>query len=357
MSLTESPWPHLGQFLSLRHSNVPSRPRKGWAQSATLFCCSVGILACACYAAFALVPPRWNAPGFPSYYGYGKNVEQAALGLTLLGVTLFVIAGGRRASWLFTFGLLAVALGLIKVYYGGSRWATTILLPLFAMIGAYFVWYDGPRDEECVTEPNEIPRWHLWITGFLVPFFAMWLFLTAFQPAPTMDLHHDGEVISSAVDLVSGGVPFRSYFWPHGVSDSGVGALILTLTGNQGMGMILLLNGFNLVLGFLSLFLMALGLTRQPLSAVLIAALVSFVVTAQRVVDGRGLLPILAFLLLSVRTDRLAVFGAGALVGLSYVWRIDTGVFCPGHSHALPDDRSILHPRLRPGGWTLAAPT
>ncbi|MBV8487549.1 MAG: hypothetical protein JO161_04670, partial [Planctomycetaceae bacterium] len=56
-------------------------------------------------------------------------------------------------------------------------------------------------------------------------------------------------------------------------------------------------------------------------------------------------------LLLSARTNRLTIFGAGALVGLGYIWRIDTGVFALATVVLyLTIDRYYTHGYARGGG-------
>ena len=149
------------------------------------------------------------------------------------------------------------------------------------------------------------------------------------SPAPALDLHHDGEVIASALDLLDGGVPFRTFFWPHGVSDSGLAALIIGLTGNEGMGSILILRAITVTVGFVGLFLLTLGLTRQPLSALLFAAMVGSLTKAPTYVVTRSFFPILVFFLISLRNrvHRIDLFGLGLLLGTGYVWRIETALF------------------------------
>jgi nitrate reductase gamma subunit len=292
----------------------------------SLFISCVAILVTASYLAYAFVKPRWNAPGYPSYIGYGKNVEHAAFALTVLGVTGFAVLSRWQAFSLASLGWLAVVMALLRVYYAPGV-ATAVLLALVAAGTVYFTWYDRLRDQAVGGTPHQVPRGEWRATALFLPVVASWIFLHGFRPVADIDLHHDGEVISSAIDLLDGGIPFRTHFWPHGISDSGLAALLVRSTGNIGLGTILFVKAISLVIGFLAFFLMALGLLRQPLEALLLATLTGLVVRTPLVVAARSLFPIVTFLLLSVRTDRLAIFGAGALIGLGYVWRIDTGVF------------------------------
>ena len=243
-----------------------------WSRPTLLSVYCFAMLVSAISLAVAFVTPRWKAPGFPSYIAYGKNVEQAAFVLTVLGVSLLVIFARRLTFSFIALGWLAAVLALIKIYYGGK--AMVVLLALVAATAVYFTWYDRLRDQVRMTGPDDIPRWHWWVTWVLLPVVAVWVFLINLHPV-MLDLHHHGEVITSALDLLDGGVPFRTYHWPHGLSDSGVAALLIELTGNKGLGTIILLGGITCVLGLAAVFLLGLGMLRQPLGALVFAALVA----------------------------------------------------------------------------------
>jgi hypothetical protein len=276
--------------------------------------------------AYAFVTPRWNARGYPSYIGYGKNVEQAAIGLTLLGVTLFVTLVRRLTFSFASFAWLAIVFALIQVYYAGGM-ATISLLALVVASGVYFTWYDRLRDRADTVARSDMPRWHWWITSTLLALLLALMFLNSCVRPGRLDLHHNGEVISSALDLLDGGVPFRTHVWPHGIHDSGVVALLIRLTGNVGGALMLYWAIVLRVLGFTGLFLFALGLVREPLVAVLSAAIVSLLSGHAISLGALCLFPILSFHLLSVGTDRRTLFGAGALIGFGYLWRIDYGLY------------------------------
>ncbi len=283
--------------------------------------------------AVAFVPPRWKATGFPSYFGYGKNVESAAAVLAVLGVSLLVIFARRLTFSFMAIGWLATVLALIKIYYSDK--AAVVLLALVAATAVYLTWYDRLRDQVKMTGLGDIPRWHRWMAWSLLPVVAVWVFLISLHPR-ALDLFHQGEVITSGLDLLNGGVPFRTYYWPHGLSDSGIAALLIELTGNKGQGTIMLVGGISCVLGVAAVFLLALGLMRQPLGGLLFAALVALLSEqflelpsprAGIAVASTSIFPILSFYLLSTRSARITIFGAGVLIGLGYLWRIYTGVF------------------------------
>ena len=155
---------------------------------------------------------------------------------------------------------------------------------------------------------------------------SSWLFLLAFHPNYPIDLHHHGEIIASALDLLHGGIPFRTFFWPHGLSDTGVSALLICWTGNKGMGNIYALMAIWRILGLVTLFLLAWGLLRRPLHACLFAVLMALFWDETWRAAG-SLIPIFCFAILCRPTGPAAHFVVGCLLGLGYLWRIDTGVF------------------------------
>ena len=290
MSAIESPPPASRRARSLPDVADLSPGFRTWSRPTLLNVYCFAMLVSAISLAVAFVTPRWKAPGFPSYIGYGKNVEQAASVLTVLGVSLLVIFARRLTFSFIALGWLAAVLALTKIYYGGK--AMVVLLALVAATAVYFTWYDRLRDQVRMTGPDDIPRWHWWVTWVLMPVVAVWVFLINLHPM-VLDLHHQGEVITSALDLLDGGVPFRTYHWPHGLSDSGVAALLIELTGNKGLGTIILLGGITCVLGLAAVFLLGLGMLRQPLGALVFAALVALlpgrlIGVALRAVNRRG---------------------------------------------------------------------
>ena len=324
MSAIESPPPASRRARSLPDLADLSPGFRTWPRPTLLSVYCFAMLVSAISLAVAFVTPRWKAPGFPSYIAYGKNVEQAASVLTVLGVSLLVIFARRLTFSFIAIGWLAAVLALTKIYYGGK--AMVVLLALVAATAVYFTWYDRLRDQVRMTGPDDIPRWHWWVTWVLMPVVAVWVFLISLHPR-VLDLFHHGEVITSALDLLDGGVPFRTYHWPHGFSDSGFAALLIGLTGNKGLGTIILLGGITCVLGLAAVFLLGLGMLRQPLGALVFAALVALLPGRLIGVASNGFFPILSFFLLSIRFARSTVFAAGVLIGLGYLWRIETGVF------------------------------
>ena len=220
----------------------------------------------------------------------------------------------------------AIALALIKRYYAGGL-AAALLLGVAAALVAYFAWHGRLADPVGDSDRAAVPGWQWWAVGLLTPVIAACLFLNMFLPAEGLDLHHDGEIITSALDLLDGGVPFRTFLWPHGASDSGVGAVLIGWTGNKGLGMILAWRAITVAVGFIGLFLMTLGLTSQPLASLLFAATIASLSKAPMYVMTRNVFPILTLILLGVRYSRAMLFGAGLMLGIGHLWRIETAVF------------------------------
>ena len=279
--------------------------------------------------AYAFVEPHWDAPGYPSFVGYGKNVEEAALVLTLAGVAALVLLA-RRLPWSFaSFSWLAVVLGMLKTYYGGRK-AVVALLALVAVYALYFTWYDRMRDRpEQAGDDEAAVRRPRWLAPGLLLATAAWSFLAACAPIGAIDLFHHGEVIASALDLLGGGTPFRTFFWSHGLSDTGVAALLIGLTGNRGLGTIVLLHAINAALLVATLYVLARGLIRDPLAACLAATLLAATVSYPIIISRLpgSLIAMLAFAVLSRGAGRWGLVATGALLGFGYLWRIDAGAY------------------------------
>ena len=211
-----------------------------------------------------------------------------------------------------------------------------VLLALVAATAVYFTWYDRLRDQVRMTGPDDIPRWHWWVTWVLMPVVAVWVFLINLHPR-TLDLFHQGEVITSCV-RPAGRRSSLSHVslasWPFRQWGRCVGHRV---DRNRAWGTIILIREISCVLGVAAVFLLALRLLRQPLGALLFATLVALlpggfiVVTCDQgglfLRAPNGIFPILSFYLLSTRSVRSTIFGVGVLIVLGYLWRIDTGVF------------------------------
>jgi hypothetical protein len=300
-----------------------------WPAAFRLLLVCVGILISALLLAFAFVPARWNAPGWPSYIHYGKNIEHAGLMLALLGVSLFVIFSARVkvASW----GTLAWVLSMLAVVGidGGGPKMIGSLVIVFLLSTLFFAWYYDLRDRAEPLPAAAPAGWQRWLAMFLMVAASGWLALTALRPVGWMDLHHHGEIIASSLDMLKGGIPYRTFFWPHGLCDTGVTALLMKLTGHQDFTVLALRYSINVALGLIAVYLLAYALIGDALYACIASLLVATVGGWTR--GGPGLfveaLPlIIAFLVLSRGLTRRSLLGAGFLLGAGYLWRIDLGL-------------------------------
>jgi hypothetical protein len=303
-----------------------------WLRPFLIYLVCFAILISASYLAFAFVKPRWNAPGFPKYIGYGKNVEQAAFILTLLGVAAYVIGFSRPRLSFASLAWFVVVLAVLKIHYDSWQ-GKVILLALVAAIGIYCTWYERLRDRPGAIDRVEMPR-RRWVAPTFLVAMSAYCFVAALHPVAEIDLLHQGEPITSALDLLNGGIPFRTFYWPHGLSDTGVAALVIRLTGNTGLGAVILTHAIVTPMMLWALFILARGLINQTGIACLATGLIT-VLTFNQLSGGvfrahwiaGSLIPFLAFAALSGSTTRRAQLGVGALLGLGYLWRIETGVF------------------------------
>ncbi len=306
------------------------RARINGLQSVRFYLTCFATLVSACFIAQVLIQPRWNANGLPSYLGYGKNVEQAAFAFTIVGVGAYVLTSRRPLTTYVFVVWLATVLCLIKAYYVAGMMPKLILFGLAAVVGLYFVWYDTVRDRDCESDGQSTGGAHR-VLALVCAAGACWVFFMGITP-PIIDLHHSGEVVTSAHNLLQGGVPYRDFFWPHGLSDTGLAALYMKWTGNEGLGVIVFARALTNVFMLFTLLILGWGLLRRPLYAVLAALLLTAFASpgwyprAPTFIQS-SLLPLAALLVLSHRTDRPTLLGIGSLLGFAYLWRIETGVY------------------------------
>ncbi len=335
-----------------------------WLRPALAYLIYFAILVSASYLAYAFVRPSWRAPGLPQFIGYGKNVEQAAIGLTLLGLTCFVTCRCTPRLSFATLTLIAVVAAILNLHYGG-RIAVVTLMALVAANGLYLIWYDQLRDRASPSEVSPGSGLGLGAWSFLI-LASLYGFLTGLRTIG-IDVHHHGEQITSALDLLDGGIPFRTYYWPHGLSETGITALLIRLTGNRGMGTIHLYRAFDSILKVCSIFVLARSLTRGNFLACLGTGLIMLLSLRQIPSISTSLFALLALLTLARSTSRAGRIATGCLLGFAYIWRVETGVFAlattgmflfidryyvKGYSHGLGvRELAIDRSRLRGLGW------
>ena len=178
--------------------------RGDWFRPALAYLVSFVILVSASYLAYAFVRPSWRPPGLPQFIGYGKNVEQVAIGLTLLWLTCFVTSCRTPRLSFATLTLIAVVAAILKLHYGG-RIAVVTLMAIVAANGLYLIWYDRLRDRAAPREVSPGSGLGPGAWSFLV-LASLYGLLTGLRTIG-IDVHHHGEQITSALDLLDGGDP------------------------------------------------------------------------------------------------------------------------------------------------------
>lgn len=298
------------------------RTADAWPETARLTAGALAVAVIAAAVAVQVVPAHWSAPGWPSFHQYPKNVEQAAV------ISAFAAAALAAVAWptVLTRRLLLVPLLLaatsIVVIVGRRPEAYLHLLLLTLASTVYFSWFLAARDASHVPDHSLPGRWG-WL---LVPLCAAALFWSVQRPVG-LSLHGQGEVIASALDLLHGGVPYRTFFWPHGLSDTGLVALLMHWTGNQGPSVLPLFLGLRLVMGLAALLIITCGLLRDRAVAVAVAVLLSVMVPNIPKTASLSLFVLLAFHLVSYHPGRWTIVAAGLSLGFAYLWRVDTGVY------------------------------
>jgi hypothetical protein len=309
-----------------RHAEEPNR---FWTASIQASLMAASAMVLSGWLAWLLVPARWNAHGYPSFVGYGKNVESAGLALgALTALAMALVCLHRPMRWRWAAPVLVSGWSL-ALYYGRPEtfWALPLVL---AMVALYCVWFERRRtpqfaaamvDADSLAEP-----WPRWCSAMAALVLAAICFARAVWPIP-LDGFHQGEVVLSALDWLKGGKPFETIFWPHGMHDTWLTAKLMQLTGNQGIGSVILSRALTQLVGFVTLQITALCLLRRWADAVVAAAVVTLVMPPQIYqlgVVGPAMLPLA---LLAWRTTGLTSLAAGGLLGCAYLWRFDSGMF------------------------------
>jgi hypothetical protein len=250
---------------------------------------------------------------------------------SLLAALAIAAVYPKRGLWrLIAIPAAVGALG-VAVYYGTP--ATAWLLPLIAAANiCYFTWFYN-RAEEAPPAEALATKWSRPIAAGLL-LLAMFFSLTQTLVAVPIDLFHQGEVVLSARSWLHGGKPFEDLFWPHGLHDSWLTALVMRWTGNEGLGAVVLARAATHLLGIAALYLIARNLLRRRLDAAWLTLVLAIVATP----EVYGLMPLVyslgvnffAVLLLHLvahRSRERELFVAGLVMSWGYLWRFDSGVF------------------------------
>jgi hypothetical protein len=345
----------------------------------------VGVAAAAGMAVSAIVPPHWRAAGLPYLLGYGKNVESAAVTAALAaGAATQLWIGSRRgfracaaiaacgfalvaarcplgplvAAWpqLVAIAALAAAIGLgrSEPASAGSPGPAEPRRPaapggppgLAASARRLGPDRPGSRRETLpaalaeaalVTTLAEAGLVTTLAEAALVATMAGAVFaLTVGPPLLAIDVFHHGEVLSTAVDLVRGGRPFESLIWPHGLHDTGLGALWVRATGKVGTSAFALEWASSCALGIVTIHVLVrrlLGSRSAALAACLAAALAPLLlagdpsVAVASALQQLGVLVFAALAFAAVTAHLRRDLAAGLCCGLAHLVRIEAGVY------------------------------
>ncbi|MBV8202699.1 MAG: hypothetical protein JOZ15_18945 [Acidobacteria bacterium] len=337
----------------------------------------VGVAAAAGVTLAATISPRWRAAGGPYFQGYGKNVESAAVAGAL--------AAGAATQWLvrsrrgLAAGAALAALGLALVALHSpvapllTGWPQLLAVAGLATalgIGRRGRALAGPpvgsdaepgrtaaeRDrvdaepgravaerDRVDAEPGrtvaERDRRDVPVpaAALLVGVLAAATFALDVGPAiGNVDTFHHGEVLSTAVDLVRGGRPFKTLLWPHGFHDTGLAALWILATGKVGTSPVALAWASCCGLGVVAMYVVVrriLGSRCEALAVCLVAALTPLLSVETQTGAGTwalyqfGELFFVAAAFAAVVSRRRRCLVAGLCCGLAYIFRIETGLY------------------------------
>lgn len=311
-----------------------------------------------------LVSPRWRAGGAPYVFGYAKNVEVlAAIGGILVGAMGRAIAltrtGSCTSSLIALFGWYLIATRCLLEQIAGC-WARFLFIA-FLFIPLHICW---PEDDEAFTAQTAETRASAKsVLAFISAGLLSVLAFASCRHQLDIDVFHHGEILASAIDLLHGGRPFSTFIWPHGFHDTGLTALWILATGKIGTSPVSLARSSCYALGIISGFLLGKRLlaSRSQSLAVCMGLLVvalqeDFNVLSSPVYHLGVLIFVVSgfYALTSVNRNRELI--AGVCIGLSYVFRIETGAFAATAALGLIVFQSAIRDRgsLGEGGKVLA---
>jgi hypothetical protein len=276
------------------------------------------------YVVWKTATPHWTTGGYPSFIGYGKNVEHLALKLAALAAVGVGLAMPRfaRIRWGV---LLAAGLAAIPTWYAlvpQKRWALFVML---AVNAAYFAWWYARDENKSPATPLREP-WPRWISALLVLGGMTLAFFQIMVPSG-IDLFHHGEIILCAHDWLAGGKPYETMFWPHGMGDSWLPAQFMKLTGNEGLGIVILSLTTWGMCGMVCIYLIAWNTIRRHGDAAIATLLIGGILPMLALTLGKGIFGIVALHLLANYSSRRTLLIAGLLLAWGFLWRMDVGIF------------------------------
>jgi len=286
-------------------------------------------------ATVRFVEPAWTAPGWPSYHHYPKNAEIKSMVYTVLSVPIITVAFASIRSRL-TRAAISVAVFLAAFFlifksllFGDALawiWSLGGILLLIAALKYALKepdeWY-GQRAQEASVNPAVFLAAGLAgvVYLFLVKTYLLY-YIVGF-----LDLHHLGEQMVSAIDLLRGGRPFESVFWSHGLADTGLSALAYWLTSRVDLPTHYINRAAFTSLSMVSILLLSYGL-RLRYYSILILFLILFINYPLVFSYQSNLVPVLIAMLIYSKAKKWYVFVlSGVTAFMAHIYRIDYGVY------------------------------
>jgi len=278
-----------------------------------------------------VVSPHWVATGWPSFNHYPKNIELRTLMLILLLVPVFSVAlEFMKTNWQkvsFVAALTSIAIALVHERLAldqPSLW----MIHIGTIVGVITIFYYSlTQPAETNLRPSSLLS-ICWVTGACLIWIVYFLFfISQYETfAGQIDVNHNGEIFMSAVDLVRGGAPFVTFFWPHGLVDTGIVALAFKASSRIDVPTMwlgyfimrslavpaLFLCAYGLRLGYFSLLISFTALCFNP-------ALLDFL--------PYFIFVFLSFLLYAKDGKPYHFFLSGVVMFMAHVYRIDTSVY------------------------------
>ncbi len=290
----------------------------------------IGVAVAAGAVASAVTPPHWRAPGLPFFLGDAKNVESVAVSAGLAAALTATWLGARRPPVLAVAAAgFAVLAARAHLHALAAAW-----LPFLGAIAAPLALDARARGGRRAAPTDDRPR--PLVTALALVALALGAFVVGSEPL-AIDVFHHGEVLASAVDLLHGGVPFKTFVWPHGAHDTGLAALWIVLTGKIGTSPVALARATCRALGVAAAYALARRLAARRGTALVVAAglaalpLLGDLPGPAACPDALYQLGILAFVILAFATltapTRGRAFVAGALLVCGYLFRIETALY------------------------------
>ena len=284
-----------------------------------------------------LVSPEWKAPGQPWFLGQAKNVEQAMVAAGFLAAA--AVPWLMRSTWGRAGVGLVAALGTFILTAKGSAFllsnAPGVILAstLAASVSAAWRRGEGTASQPCSAGAGGGLRMAIWTFAASALACLTGIFSVVALP---IDVFHDGEVLSSALDFLGGGRPFETFLWPHGLHDTGLAAFWILVTGKVGTSPVVLAYATCCALGVLTASVLAKALNCTAHESLAAAAAVSLPFLTG---IGPGVMDLLSPFRLGVMFFVVVGFAvlvspwrhregvAGLCFGLAYLFRVEAGLF------------------------------